>query len=64
MEIGKETIVGILSDRGNDAKAEQAERELPDRVDTKRDAALLERFGVSPEDLVSRLTASRDRLGF
>jgi hypothetical protein len=60
VEIDKDTILSFLRERGEHDKVDQAERELPDRVDTDRDANLLERFGVSPEDLVARMTGGRD----
>ncbi len=56
MQIDKETVLGLLRDQGKTNEAEQAERELPDQVDTERDAGLLERFGVNPQDLVGRFT--------
>jgi hypothetical protein len=60
MEIDKDTIVNMLRERGDSEKAGQAERELPDRVDSDRDASLLERFGITPQDLISRVTGGRD----
>ncbi len=60
MEIDKNTIVSMLRERGDDAKAGQAERELPDQVDTDRHADVLERFGVSPQELIGKVTGGRD----
>lgn len=60
MEIDKNTIVTMLRERGDDAKAGQAERELPDQVDTDRHGDLLERFGVSPQELIGKVTGGRD----
>ncbi len=54
MQIDKETVLGLLRDQGKTDDAKRAERELPDQVDTERDAGLLERFGVNPQDLVGR----------
>jgi hypothetical protein len=55
MQIDKETILNLLRERGQEDKVGQAEQELPDQVDPERDATLLERFGVSPQDLLGRL---------
>jgi hypothetical protein len=55
MQIDKDVILDLLRERGQDDKVEQAERELPDQVEPERDASLLERFGVSPQDLLGRL---------
>jgi hypothetical protein len=56
MQIDKETVLGLLRDQGKTNEAKQAEQELPDQVDTERDAGLLERFGVNPQDLIGRFT--------
>ena len=63
MEIDKTTIVSMLRERGDQAKAGQAERELPDRVDTERDGSLLERVGINPQDLIEKATGGRDIRG-
>ena len=55
MQIDKETILDLLRERGQEDKVGQAEQELPDQVDPERDASLLERFGVSPQDLLGRM---------
>jgi hypothetical protein len=60
MEIDKNTIVSMLRERGESDKAGQAERELPDQVDTDRDADMLERFGINPQDLLGKVTGGRD----
>jgi hypothetical protein len=55
MEIPKEQILDLLRQQGDHDKAGQAEQELPDQVDTDRDSGLLEKFGISPQDLISKL---------
>ncbi|MDQ3889864.1 MAG: hypothetical protein M3312_04840 [Actinomycetota bacterium] len=60
MELDKDTIVGLLRERGEQGKADEAARDLPDRVDTERDSGLLARFGVDPGDLVGKFTGGRD----
>lgn len=55
MQIPKEQILEFLRSRGDNDKASQAEDELPDQVDTDRDAGLLQKFGIDPGDLVSKL---------
>ena len=60
MEIDKNTIVNMLRERGDSQKADQAEQELPDKVDTDRDSGMLERFGLDPSELMSRFTGGRD----
>jgi hypothetical protein len=63
VQIDKETVLGLLREQGKDEQAEQASRELPDQVDTDRDAGLLERFGIRPDELLSRFTGGRDMPG-
>jgi hypothetical protein len=53
MEIPKEAILEFLRERGDSQQASEAERELPDQVDTERDSGLLARFGVDPQELLS-----------
>ena len=56
MELDKDTIVTFIKEHiGDQGKAEQAERELPDKVDTDKDSGLLDRLGVDPSDLMGKL---------
>lgn len=64
MEISKDTVVDLLRERGQTDEAGRAEQELPDTVDTERDSGMLKRFGIDPDDLLSRVTGGRDIPGF
>jgi hypothetical protein len=55
VQIDKEQIINLLRDQGDQDKAQKAEQELPDQVDTDRDAGVLQRLGIDPSDLISRL---------
>ncbi len=55
MEIPKAKVLDLLREQGKSDQAGQAEQELPDQVDPQRDAGLLEKFGLNPMDLVSKL---------
>jgi hypothetical protein len=55
MEIDKEMVLNVLRERGEQGKAEEAARELPDQVDTERDSGLLARFGVDPGELLGKM---------
>jgi hypothetical protein len=55
MEIPKDQILELLRQQGDHEKASQAEQELPDQVDTGRDAGLLSKFGIDVQDLVGKL---------
>jgi hypothetical protein len=64
MEIPKDKIIELLRDRGQDDKADQADRELPDQVDTEQHADLLSKFGVDPQELAAKLPGGvGDKLG-
>jgi hypothetical protein len=54
MEIPKDQVLDLIRERGGGDQATQAEQELPDQVDTERDAGLLEKFGVNPQDLLGK----------
>jgi hypothetical protein len=55
MQIDKGQIVALLRSRGDDQNAQQADQELPQQVDTEQHAGLLEKFGLDPQDLISKL---------
>jgi hypothetical protein len=56
MQIPKDQILDLLRSRGEDDKASQADSELPDQVDTEQHAGILERLGVSPQELIAKFT--------
>ena len=55
MQIDKSQIIDMLKSQGDDDKAAQAESELPGQVDTDQHADLLEKLGISPQDLIGKL---------
>jgi hypothetical protein len=63
MQIDKNTIVEFLRQRGDNQRADQADQELPDQVDTDQHAGLLERFGLDPAELMSQFTGGSDLPG-
>ena len=58
MEISKDKVLELIKQHGNAGKAGEAEQELPDQVDTDRDAGLLQKFGLDPQDLLGKLGGS------
>ena len=52
MQIGKEQIIELLKNRGDEGTARQAEQQLPDQVDTEKDAGLLEKLGINVQDII------------
>jgi hypothetical protein len=57
MQIDKQQIVNLLRDRGEHEKADQAEKQLPDKVDQDEHRDLFDRIGVDADDLTSTLKA-------
>jgi uncharacterized protein YidB (DUF937 family) len=56
MQIDKNAILELLRERGDQQTADQAAQELPDQVDTDQHAGLLDRFGLDPNELLSRFS--------
>ncbi len=54
MKIDKSQIADLLRLRGDYARAEEAEWDLPDQIDTDRDGSLLDRFGLDVADLLKK----------
>jgi hypothetical protein len=55
MQIDKAQIISLLQQRGESAKADQAQQELPGQVDTDKHAGLLTKLGINPSDLLGGL---------
>jgi len=58
MLLDKEQIIEFLKSLGKNDEAEMADSELPDKVDTDKDRGLLEKFGVDPKEVLSRIGRS------
>jgi hypothetical protein len=54
VEIPKDKILDLIRQQGKSDQVEQAEQELPDQVDPERDSGLLEKFGLEPQDVLSK----------
>lgn len=55
MRIDKQQVIELLRSKGDDARVEQAERELPDDIDTDEHGHMLSSFGLEPQEIVSKL---------
>ncbi|MEP7088933.1 MAG: hypothetical protein ABI776_02405 [Nocardioidaceae bacterium] len=55
MQIDKSQIIDLLKSRGDDSKAQQADTELPDKVDTDKHKDLLDKFGIDLGELSSKI---------
>ena len=63
MNIDKSQILDMIRSFGDKDKVDQADRELPDQVDTDRDGGLLSKFGLDVGDIVAKLTGEGGGLG-
>ncbi len=55
MEIPKDKILDMIKQQGKSDQVDQADQELPDQVDPERDSGLLQKFGLEPKDVLSKL---------
>ncbi len=55
MQLDKNMILDLLRQQGDSGKADQAQAELPDQVDTDQHADLLSRLGLDPKELIAKL---------
>ena len=52
MELPKDKIIELLRERGENDKADRANDELPDQVDTDKHGDLLDEIGVDPRSVL------------
>ncbi len=52
MEIPKAQVLQMLKDRGDSGQADEADKELPDQVDTDQHASILDKLGINIGDLL------------
>ena len=55
MQIDKQQVLELLRSKGEEERVEQADRELPNQMDTDEHADLLSSFGLGPQELVAKL---------
>ncbi len=56
MEIDKQKIISTLKDRGETDKASQADKELPEKVDTNEHKGMLDKLGIDVSDLAGNFS--------
>jgi hypothetical protein len=59
MEIPKDQILALIRDRGGDHQAGEADQQLPDKVDPEKHGGILEKFGVSPQELIEKFAGGK-----
>jgi hypothetical protein len=55
MQIPKEQILDLLRQQGKDDQVGQADQELPQQVDPQEHGGLLQKFGLDPAEVLSKL---------
>jgi hypothetical protein len=53
MEFDKQSVLNLIKEQGGND--EQAAQQLPDKIDHNDHAGLLQKFGIDPNDLISKL---------
>jgi hypothetical protein len=54
MQLDKSMILDFLKEQGQNQQAQEAEQQLPDKVDTEQHASLLSNLGVDIPTLLSK----------
>lgn len=63
MEIPKAMVIERIRSKSGAEKANEADSELPDKVDTETDAGLLEKYGLTPDELNDALRGQSPNAG-
>lgn len=63
MQIDKQKIIDMLKSRGDNDKADQAQSDLPDQVDTDQHSDKLSQLGIDPKELLGGGGGIGDKLG-
>ena len=63
MQIPKGMVVERIRAAGDTEAADRADAELPEKVDTERDAELLRRFDLDPQQLADGLGGQAPAIG-
>lgn len=58
MQVTKRHIVDVLRRAGLPQAADEADRSLPDQIDLERAAQFLGRYGITKDELISRMGGS------
>jgi hypothetical protein len=58
MQVRKRHIVDVLRRAGLPQAADEADRSLPDQIDLERAAQFLGRYGITKDELISRMGGS------
>jgi hypothetical protein len=54
MQFDKQTVIDLIKEQMGSEHAEQAAQQMPDQIDHEQHADVLQQFGVSSQDLMSK----------
>jgi hypothetical protein len=63
VEIPKAMVIERIRSKSGAEKANEADNELPDKVDTENDAGLLEKYGLTADELSNALGGQSPNAG-
>lgn len=63
MQFDKHQIIEFLKSRGDHDQAQQADQELPEKVDTDQHSSILSKLGLNASDLPGGLGGIAGKLG-
>lgn len=63
MQIPKGMVVERIRTSGDAGMADRADAELPEKIDTERDAELLRKFNLDPQQLADGLGGQAPAIG-
>jgi len=55
MEIPKEKVIEFLKKEGRSEQAQKIEQELPEKIDHELHSDVLEKHGVNPQELLTKV---------
>lgn len=62
-QIPKAVVVEQIRSRSGAEKANEADKEMPDKLDTDNDAELLQKYGISPDEIIQQFGGGSPSIG-
>jgi hypothetical protein len=62
-QIPKAMVVEQIRSRSGAEKANEADKEMPDKLDTDNDAGLLQKYGISPDEIIQQFGGGAPSIG-
>lgn len=62
-QIPKAMVVEQIRSRSGAEKANEADKEMPDKLDTDNDAGLLQKYGISADEIIQQFGGGSPSIG-